>query len=90
MSTRKSSEGAILLSKFTSGTVTNDAELLERKGIKSPVLSRMYAVATTRNNKTQIYFRNEHALEKFKAKTQEPYSLRFINEPIGKKGKGLR
>jgi hypothetical protein len=66
MERKKKSTEAQIAAVVYMGNVTNDAEILRLKNIKSPKVSDMYAVAYSKNGRTQKWFKTKEALERFK------------------------
>ncbi len=57
--------------KWAGNTITNDALVLEKKGIKTPERNEMYAVARSKNNRSEVWFRTPENLKSFKSKTAD-------------------
>jgi len=53
--------------KWAGNTITNDALVLEKKGIKTPERNEMYAVARSKNNRSEVWFRTPEKLENWAA-----------------------
>ena len=52
--------------RWQGGTVTNDRLVLEKKGIATPTIKGVYAIATHRDGKTQLWFRTPERLKAWK------------------------
>ena len=57
--------------KWGGNAITNDALIIEKKGIKSPKRNDMYAVARSKNNRSEVWFRTEEKLKSFLEKNHD-------------------
>ncbi len=56
--------------KWVSNGITNDAETLKKKGIKSPEKEQCYAFAKNRMRKMEKWFRSKLSLERWMEKEE--------------------
>ncbi|HAX96210.1 MAG TPA: hypothetical protein DCY35_06800 [Prolixibacteraceae bacterium] len=80
MTTNRKSHGEILSDiRWQGGTVTNDRDMLEAKGINGLNRSEAYAVAINKTQKIELWFRSEERLLSwYKTIDKTTWNIKFI------------
>jgi len=69
--------------KWAGNTITSDAHIIQKLGIKTPKRNKMYAAAYHKASKKEFWFSTKERFAKWKDVTTNTaeYVIKFINEP---------
>jgi len=80
MTTNRKSEGAIVSDiRWQGNTISNDRDVLKAKGINGLKKSEAYAVATSKVQKLEVWFRSKQRLDEWrKTVNQNEWNIKLI------------